>query len=82
MAIQQGWSSQTAAAQNTIRRALGSAVRGAVRRGVRKAAKRATGKRKSAKRASASKRNARPARLVKGSLAAKRYMAKIRKLRK
>lgn len=80
MAIQQGWSQMTAAATNTIRRAIG----GAARRTVRRAVKRASGGRVrvgSKKKARAARR-ARPARLVKGSAAARRYMAKIRALRK
>lgn len=79
MAIQQGWSSMTAATQNTLRKALGSAVRSGVRRVARKVKSKVGGKRKA--RASG-KRASKAARLVKGSAAAKRYMAKIRKLRK
>lgn len=75
--IQQGWGQMTAATQNTIRKAIGSATRSGVRRVKRKlkgAAKRVTKR--------AAKRGGKAARLVKGSAAAKRYMAKIRKLRK
>lgn len=75
--IQQGWGSMTAATQNTIRKAIGGAVRSGVRkvkRKVKSTAKRVTKR--------AAKRSGKAARLVKGSAAAKRYMAKIRKLRK
>lgn len=75
--IQQGWGSMTAATQNTIRKAIGGAARSGVRR-VKRKVKRAV--KRTVKRAS--KRSGKAARLVKGSAAAKRYMAKIRKLRK
>jgi len=86
MAIQQGWSQMTAAVQNTIRKG----VKSSISRGVRRAGKRVT--RSSKKKHRVRARNARAKssrargrgnkrRLVKGSLAAKRFMAKIRKLR-
>lgn len=74
MAIQQGMSQQTPAVQNMLR-VLG-AKRSNGKKRTRKASAKKTTTRK--KRKSSSK----PARLVKGSAAAKRYMAKIRKKRK
>lgn len=83
-----GLGQQTAAAQLTFRKAMGGASRAS---GMRK-----SGRKKRAKRASTFRRprripgkartrrtrGASKGRLVKGSAAAKRYMAKIRKLRK
>lgn len=86
--VQQGWSQMTAAAQQIIRSGLGSIARktGSRRRSksssparARKSKRRGSG---SKKRATSSRKSSRPARLVKGSKAAKAYMAKIRKLRK
>jgi len=75
MAIQQGVNQQTAAAQN-VWNSLRRTVKRGVKRRVKKAVKSAT------KRASSKRSTGKKARLVKGSAAAKRYMAKIRKLRK
>lgn len=79
---QQGWSQWTPA----MRASVSSAVAG-ISRGVRRSSKRrksskaaAGGKRK--KRAGSSRKRSTASRLVKGSKAAKAYMAKIRKLRK
>ena len=79
---QQGMGQGTAAMQSLYR--LGLGVRSATRSLKRRSRKRAssTGKRKSRKASSASRKSSRPARLVKGSAAAKAYMAKIRKKRK
>ena len=52
------------------------------RRRKRKTAKRAAPRRRTAKRKAAKRASKRPARLVKGSAAAKRYMASIRRKRK
>lgn len=52
------------------------------RRRKKKAAKRAAPRRRTAKRKTAKRASKRPARLVKGSAAAKRYMASIRRKRK
>lgn|SRR5512139_447254 len=86
VAIQQGWNDQTPA----IRALLGDAMRvrkvstSGKRRKRRNAAtakkSRAVRKAKAAKPAKRGKKNA--ARLVKGSAAAKRFMARIRKMRK
>jgi len=76
MATQQGWSQQTPAIINTIRSAFGATRRSGARRRKRKAAKSTTRRKKSSRKAK------RPARMVKGSLAARRYMASIRKKRK
>lgn len=83
--MQQGMSQMTSAAKAIISSAFGKAARGAVTKLSRgRSKKRASGAKskrtKRAKRASSSKSTA--SRLVKGSAAAKRYMAKIRKLRK
>lgn len=72
--VQQGWNQATAAMQTTMARGVGSA-RAAPRRRRAKAAK--APKRRASGRTKARK----PARLVKGSAAAKRYMASIRKRR-
>lgn len=88
---QHGMSSQSPATQHLIATAVGNyAVSGGTRRTKKKRA-RAAGTAKRAKRSGARKATARrttarssrgAARLVKGSAAAKRYMAKIRKLKK
>jgi len=86
MAAQQGWGQQTPAVQNMIRNAFGRTVARAKRRVSRKAA--ASPSRKRRRSTSSGKGKTRSAssrvkaRMVKGSAAAKRYMAKIRKLRK
>lgn len=79
---QQGWGQQSPAVQQIIRSGIG-AVRSIASRVRKKRSKTAAG-RKSKKRATGSRKRASRsvARLVKGSAAAKRYMAKIRKLRK
>jgi len=78
MPMQQGWNSQTPAIRNLLSSA-GRAVARGVKRRVKRSVTRALGgkKKRAARRASA-----KPARLVKGSAAAKRYMSKIRKMRK
>ncbi len=84
MANQQGWSQQTPAVQSMLggaMRAVRSTARKAVRR-VKRAVKRRASARGAKRSASSSARGKRPARLVKGSAAAKAYMAKIRKMRK
>lgn len=80
MASQQGWNQQTPAIQTLLRTAVGSAPRKArtKARSIGAKVKRAASK----VRRVASKVKKTKARLVKGSAAAKRYMAKIRKLRK
>lgn len=83
-ATQVGWGNQTPALQTTAR-AAGGGRSAAVRRRRRKTASRAAPRRrrKTASRATPRRRRASGrARLVKGSAAAKRYMARIRKLRK
>lgn len=81
---QQGWNQQSPAAQQIIRSGLGVA-RSTVSRRRSKSSKARTGKRRS-KRASSSKRRSSTSRklqrLVKGSAAAKAYMARLRKMRK
>jgi hypothetical protein len=80
-ATQLGWANQTPAAQATARMASGA--RSAPRR--RKVKARRKSARRTTARAAAPRRRRRTSvkqRLVKGSAAAKRYMAKIRKLRK
>lgn len=83
-ALMQGVGQMTPAQQHTLRKALGTAR--ASTRGTRK--RRAGGKKKRARAAAPRKRRAKAAkrggkkRLVKGSAAAKAYMAKIRKMRK
>ena len=88
---QQGWSQQTAAVRTLISQAFGSALRSASKSSKKRRSKSATGggkKRKSRaststrRKASSSRSSKKPARMVKGSLAAKRYMASIRKKRK
>ena len=77
MPIQQGMNQQTAAVTNLIRTAFGQRAARPRRKSAKKkrAAPRA---RKAGKRSSKKK----AARLVKGSAAAKRYMAKIRRKKK
>jgi hypothetical protein len=73
--VQQGWNQATAAMQTTMARGVGGRASGAPRRKARKVKAAKAPKRR------ASARKAKPARLVKGSAAAKRYMASIRKRR-
>lgn len=75
MAVQQGMSQQTPAVQSMLR-VLSTGVRSAAKRRVRKAA---TKLRSKARKRTGSKKLKR---LVKGSAAAKAYMAKIRRKRK
>lgn len=75
MAIQYGWAEQTPAIRNTLARAPG-ARSSAPRRRRRKAAAKTV--RKAARRAK--RAGGKAARFVKGSAAAKRHMAKLRKL--
>lgn len=80
MPIQQGMNQQTPAVQNTLRgisKSLNKAL-GPVRKKRKRKAKKAksTGSKKRKKRSTPSAKQ-----LVKGSAAAKNYMAKIRKLR-
>jgi len=87
VANQQGWSQQTPAIQSLLRSAVGGMRRasGSSKRRKKKKsagakrAKRSAGGSKKAKRATS---RGKKARLVKGSAAAKAYMAKIRKKRK
>lgn len=88
MANQQGWNQQTPAVQSMLGGAMG-AMRRTASRAKRAVSRVASRVRRKTARASGAKRSARsssngkrPARLVKGSAAAKAYMAKIRKLRK
>jgi hypothetical protein len=71
--VQQGWNQATAAMQTTMARGVGG-TRAAPRRRKAKAAA-------APKRRASARKTKRPARLVKGSAAAKRYMASIRKRR-
>jgi len=84
MAIQQGWNQQTATIQHLIRSATGALRSGGGRRrrGNRKGKKNRVAVRVSV--GGGRRRRARRgrARLVKGSAAAKRYMASIRRKRK
>jgi hypothetical protein len=74
-----GLGQQTAAAQQTFRRAMSGARSGTGSRKKRRTPTRA----KAARRASGTRKSARSkGRLVRGSAAAKRYMAKIRKMRR
>lgn len=77
--IQQGVSQQTPAAQNVWRTTGGNSGPRRKRR-KKRASSKATGRSNGKRRASSSSRK--PARLVKGSAAAKAYMAKIRRKRK
>lgn len=85
MANQQGWSQQTPAIQSLLRTSIGGTRRvGGSRKRAKKSAS-ASGRSIKKRRKSAGKRASgtkRAARLVKGSAAARAYMAKIRKLRK
>jgi len=83
---QQGWNQSTSAQQQIMSMGLGGRVARGVRRAARAGARRAGKKvakyaRKVKRVARAAKRSGR-ARLVKGSAAAKAYMAKIRRKRK
>lgn len=71
---QQGWSQQTPAAVQIIRSGMGAATR--VGRTIRRVKKKLSGLKKKSKKKRA--KSAKPARLVKGSAAAKAYMKKIR----
>jgi len=94
MAIfQQGWSQQTPAIQNLIQRAgsrAGSSTRAArstrrakpLKRLKRTASKIRRSSRKLSKALGSRRSKSKAARFVKGSLAAKRHMAKLRKLAK
>lgn len=73
-----GLGQQTAAAQQVFRQAMGGAKRSTSARRARPAAR----TRKRAKRASSSRSRSKAARMVKGSAAAKRHMAKLRRMRK
>lgn len=82
---QQGWNQQSPAAQQIIRAGLGAARAISSRRRTKRS--RAATSRKRSKRARSSKRASNStrrtkSRLVKGSAAAKAYMAKLRKMRK
>jgi len=80
---QQGWSQMTPAVRTIIAGGLGAARRTVSRRRS-KSSKARTG-RKASKRASSSRKRSSTSklkRLVKGSAAAKAYMAKLRKMRK
>lgn len=76
-----GLGQTTRAAQLVFSRAMGGRARstGSKRRRRRATAQSSRGKRTATKKR---RRSSRAARLVKGSAAAKRYMAKIRKMRK
>lgn len=78
--IQQGWSQMTAASRTTIQNALGATngTRRTARR-KRRASKRSTVKR-TAKRAASGKRSSVASKFRKGSAAAKKHMAKLRKM--
>lgn len=80
-APQQGWSQMTAAQRQIIGSGYGTRSSGSTRR---KRASRTASPTRRRKRASTSARRVKrsASRLVKGSAAAKRYMAKIRKLRR
>ncbi len=82
---QQGWSQQTPAAVQIIRSGLGAARTISSRRRSKRS-KAATSRKRKKRAGSSSTRSKRSSRkvsrLVKGSAAAKAYMAKIRKLRK
>lgn len=73
-----GFAQQTPATQALFQRASGRSAGTTRRRKRRTKAKRAAAPRKRTRRA----KSKRPARLVKGSAAAKRYMASIRRKRK
>jgi hypothetical protein len=76
VAIQQGMNQQTAATQNIIRQAIGG------RSANRSTRRRSRTKKKRAVRTARKAKSGKRARLVKGSRAAKAYMAKIRRKRK
>lgn len=82
---QQGWGQQSPAVQQIIRSGLGIARATSSRRRSKRS-KAATSRKRKKRVASSSTRSKkssrRASRLVKGSAAAKAYMAKIRKLRK
>lgn len=73
--VQQGWNQATAAMQTTMARGVGGRAAGAPRKRRKARAASAAPKRRAKSKAR------KPARLVKGSAAAKRYMASIRKRR-
>lgn len=74
-----GLGQQTAAAQQVFRQAMGGARSTGVRR--RKAPKKRAARR-AATRTARTRRTARAAKMVRGSAAAKRHMAKLRKMRR
>lgn len=84
---QHGMNSQTGAVQHLIRTAVGAAVGSTTRRRKKKAtaapaARRTKGGRRGSTSHSTRKRSKSRVRLVKGSAAAKRFMAKLRAKRK
>lgn len=82
---QQGWSQQTPAALSIIRSGIGAArsiVRKARSKRRSKASATSTGRKRKKRVRTSSARKSTAARLVKGSAAAKAYMAKIRKKRR
>lgn len=81
--MQQGFNQQTPAIMQLLRSANGARrAAPASRKRRKKSASSARKRASSSTRRTKKKRAAGPARLVKGSAAAKRYMAKIRKMRK
>jgi len=87
--FQQGWNQQTPTVQTLIRRAgsTARATRSTKRRSPSKRLKRTVSKtlrssRKRLKRSASRRSGSKAARFVKGSLAAKRHMARLRKLAK
>lgn len=78
---QHGMNSHTPAVQHLIRTAVGAMVTGGTRRKKKMSSRVSSNPRRRRKARTGAKRSGRPARLVKGSAAAKRYMAKIRRKR-
>lgn len=79
---QQGWSQQTPAVQTLLSQAFGTVKRAGTKKRRKKATSTRSRKRSASSRKRASSSRKKPARLVKGSAAAKRYMASIRKKRR
>jgi len=79
---QQGWGQMPPAIQSMIRGTMRSASRGSSPRRSRSAGSKRTKKVRRASSSSTRRKGGKLKRLVKGSAAAKAYMAKIRKLRK
>lgn len=77
-----GLGQQTAAAQQVFRQAMGGAKSAGTRRTRRSARSTPKRSRRTTRKASSSRSRSKAAKFVKGSVAARRHMAKLRKMRR